>query len=291
MKKLNGTGVALVTPFKQNLDIDFDALLKIIQNILLSNINYVVINGTTGESATTSVEEKNLIIEYVKLKNHKKLPLVLGIGGCNTTMVIKQISETNLDGISAILSVSPYYNKPSQEGIYEHYIKIANFSPVPIILYNVPSRTGTNIDAKTVLSLSQHHNIIGIKESSTNLMQSIYIASYKPNDFLLISGDDMLTIPRISIGGCGVISALANCFPQQISNMIESASSANYQLANNIASSLLPLNEVVEEYGNPVGIKLILNSLGLCSNYVRMPLFQTECNITEEKIKNYLLKM
>ena len=212
MRKLYGTGVALVTPFYSDKTIDFVSLKKLLAHTALG-VDYYVVMGTTGESVTLSKEEKKEVLEFVRKHNPKKLPIVYGIGGNNTQQVVEEIESTNLRGVSALLSVSPYYNKPSQEGICQHFVRVANASPVPIILYNVPGRTASNLTAVTTLRLAKHKNIIGIKEASGNLEQCMNIAKGKPKDFMLISGDDLLTLPLYAVGGVGVISVLANALP------------------------------------------------------------------------------
>ena len=212
MKELKGTGVALVTPFNDDLSVDFDGLLSLLKHTA-QGVDYYVVQGTTGETATTSVEEKASILKFVREHNPKSLPLVYGIGGNNTQAVIETIKSTDLTGVTALLSVSPYYNKPSQEGIYQHFTMVADASPIPVILYNVPGRTQSNIAASTTLRLAKHENIIGIKEASGDLVQCMAIAKDAPKDFLLISGDDLLTTPMMAVGAVGVISVLANAFP------------------------------------------------------------------------------
>ena len=227
MKKLYGTGVALVTPFQEDLQVDFKSLRKLL-NHTAKGVDYYVVMGTTGEATTVSAEEKKTILSFVKENNHKKLPLVYGIGGNSTQQVLDSIAATDLTGVDALLSVSPYYNKPSQEGIYQHFDAIADACPVPVILYNVPARTSSNITAETTLRLASHPNIIGIKEASGNLEQCMRIARDMPKDFMLISGDDLSTVALYSIGAKGVISVLANAFPVVFRKMKESALAGNF---------------------------------------------------------------
>jgi 4-hydroxy-tetrahydrodipicolinate synthase len=271
MKKLYGTGVALVTPFTPDEKIDFKGLKKLLTHTA-KGVDYYVVMGTTGESATCTAEEKKEILEFVKANNPKKLPIVYGMGGNDTAAVIDSIKNTDLNGVAALLSVSPYYNKPSQEGIYRHFIAIAEASSVPVILYNVPGRTASNISADTTLRLSEHQNIIGIKEASGNLEQCVRIAKYSRKDFLLISGDDMLTVPLYSIGAKGVISVLANAYPVVFRKMKEYAFAGNYTKATQEQFKLLEINGPMYEEGNPVGIKHVLSLFKICNATVRLPL-------------------
>lgn len=271
MKKLTGTGVALVTPFTADGTVDYKGLKRLLSHTA-KGVDYYVVMGTTGESVTTSKDEKKAILEFVKANNNKNLPIVYGIGGSNTQDVLDTIKQTNFDGVDAILSVSPYYNKPSQEGIYQHFKAIAGKSPVPVILYNVPGRTSSNMSASTTLRLAGHKNIIGIKEASGNMEQCMKIAADKPEDFMLISGDDMLTVPLYSIGGVGVISVLANAYPVHFRKMKEHAFAGKYAKASQELFKLLDINGPMYEEGNPVGIKFVLSELGVCGHDVRLPL-------------------
>jgi 4-hydroxy-tetrahydrodipicolinate synthase len=228
--------------------------------------------GTTGEATTLAEDEKQGVLKFVKANNAKKLPLVYGIGGNNTQQVLDSISNTDLTGVDALLSVSPYYNKPSQEGIYQHFKVIAAACPVPVILYNVPARTSSNITAETTLRLASLPNIIGIKEASGNLEQCMRIARGMPKDFLLISGDDLLTVALYSIGAKGVISVLANAFPVVFRKMKEYAFAGNYGKASQEMFRLLDMNPLMYEESNPVGLKALLNEMQLCAGYVRLPL-------------------
>lgn len=271
MKNLYGTGVALVTPFTSTGEVDYKGLRKLLSHTA-KGVDYYVVMGTTGESVTISKEEKKKILEFVIANNKKNLPIVYGIGGSNTEEVLSTLKQTDLDGVAAILSVSPYYNKPSQEGIYQHFKAIAGKSPVPIILYNVPGRTASNMSAATTLRLAQHKNIIGIKEASGNLEQCMKIAAEKPEDFMLISGDDMLTIPLYSVGAVGVISVLANAFPTTFKKMKDLALLSEYTKARKELFTLLDINGPMYEESNPVGIKYVLSELGVCEHHVRLPL-------------------
>jgi len=271
MKQLHGTGVALVTPMNEKGEIDYKALRRLL-TYTAKGVDYYVVIGTTGEAATLSKEEKKLVLDFVKNNNRKNLPIVYGIGGNNTQSVLEEIKSTNLSGVDAILSVSPYYNKPSQEGIYQHFKSIAKASPVPVILYNVPGRTASNITAETTLRLAKLKNIIGIKEASGNLEQCMVIAKKKPAEFLLISGDDLLTLPIYSIGGVGVISVLANALPKVFLKIKENALAGNLPKAQIEQFKLLEINSPMYEEGNPVGVKHLLSLLGICQSHVRLPL-------------------
>lgn len=281
MRQLYGTGVALVTPFNEDKSIDFASLRKLITHTA-KGVDYLVVMGTTGESATLTEEEKTEILAFVKKNNVKKLPIVYGIGGNNTQHVLEQLHATNLSGVTAVLSVSPYYNKPSQEGIYQHFVKVADASPKPIILYNVPGRTSSNLMAQTTLRLSKHKNIIGIKEASGNLEQCMAISKGKPKSFMLISGDDLLTLPIYSIGGVGVISVLANALPQVFKKMKEFAFAGNYSKAQLEAFRLLEINGPMYEEGNPVGVKHLLKLMGIGNGEVRLPLVKASKNLSKK---------
>lgn len=284
---LYGTGVALVTPFLDNEKIDFDGLKNLLTETARKGVDYYVVQGTTGESVTTTANEKKEILEYVRANNPNNLPIVYGIGGNNTAQVLENIKSTDLTNISAVLSVSPYYNKPSQEGIIRHFEKIADISPAPIILYNVPGRTSSNLTASTTLKLADHPNIIGIKEASGNVEQAMEISSNKPEDFLLISGDDMLTVPLYSIGAKGVISVLANAFGDIFREMKDYAFKGNYEKSSHAAFKLLKINPLMYSESNPVGIKEVLEIQGVCKNNVRLPLLKASDEL-KEKIREAL---
>ncbi len=271
MKKLYGTGVALVTPFTDKEEVDYKSLRKLL-NHTAKGVDYYVVMGTTGESATLSSDEKKAILQFVKDNNTKKLPIVYGIGGNNTREVLETIHQTDLSGVAALLSVSPYYNKPSQEGIVRHFTSIADASPVPVILYNIPGRTSSNMTADTTLRLAQHPNIVGTKEASGNLEQCMRIARDKPKDFMLISGDDMFTVAFYAIGGRGVISVLANAFPTTFQKIRDFATSGDHLKASAQLFKLLELNPLMYEESNPVGLKVILEKMGICTRIVRSPL-------------------
>jgi 4-hydroxy-tetrahydrodipicolinate synthase len=286
MRKLYGTGVALVTPFTSTLEVDYKALKKIL-NHTSKGVDYYVVMGTTGESPTCSRDEKAQILEFVKNNNSRKLPIVYGIGGNCTADVIDTLDHADLKGVSAILSVSPYYNKPSQEGIYRHFVDVANASPVPVILYNVPGRTSSNITADTTLRLADHRNIIGVKEASGNLEQCMRIAAHAPKDFMLISGDDMLTVPMYAIGGKGVISVLANAMPLLFRKMKEYALAGNFQKASQTQFRILDINAPMYEEGNPVGVKYLMSQMGICDEFVRQPLLPASRQLQQKIVRIY----
>jgi 4-hydroxy-tetrahydrodipicolinate synthase len=267
---LYGTGVALVTPFDANGQIDFVALHRLLA-FTAEGVDYWVVNGTTGESPVLSKEERKKLLAFVKENNPKKLPIVWGMGGNHTQELVAQIKETDLSGIAAVLSVSPYYNKPSQEGIFRHYMAVADACPVPVLLYNVPGRTGSNISGATTVRLAAHPNIIGTKDASGDFEQYTYIAKNAPKDFLLISGDDMLTVPLIAIGGKGVISVLANAFPVSFAQMTRAALQGNFAEAAQIMYSFADINGLLYKEGNPTGIKYVLSRLGICEPHLRLP--------------------
>jgi 4-hydroxy-tetrahydrodipicolinate synthase len=270
MKKLFGTGVALITPFLQDGSVDFKSLKKVLKHTA-KGVDYYVVMGTTGESAVLSKEEKKSILEFVKANNPDSLPIVYGIGGNHTAAVVRELRDTDLSGVDAVLSVSPYYNKPSQEGLYQHFKEIGDASPLPVILYNVPGRTAMNMSAETTLRLSVHKKIAGIKEASGNIEQCMRIAHYKPHDFMLISGDDMLTVPLYAIGGVGVISVLANAYPVAFKKMKEAANKGQFAKASFEAFKLVEINGPMYEEGSPVGVKYLMSLLGLCEPWVRLP--------------------
>ncbi|MBL0744396.1 4-hydroxy-tetrahydrodipicolinate synthase [Chryseolinea lacunae] len=271
MRKLYGTGVALVTPFTETLEVDYKALKKLLQHTA-KGADYYVVMGTTGESVTCSDDEKLKVLNFVKANNPKNLPIVYGIGGNDTRSVVDEIIATDLKGVDALLSVSPYYNKPSQEGIYRHYTAVADASPIPVLLYNVPGRTAANVTAETTLKLAEHKNIVGIKDASGNMEQFLKIAKYMPKDFVLISGDDMWTLGVYAVGGKGVISVLANAFPQSFRKIKDYAFSGNYAKAAVEQARLLEINGPMYEEGNPVGIKYVLSKMGIMNPGVRLPL-------------------
>lgn len=273
MQSLTGTGVALVTPFKKDFSVDTDALKKIVEYQIEGGIDYLVVMGTTAEAATLSKQEKQLVIDTVIEANNGSLPLVLGVGGNNTHEVADELKTRDLSAFKAILSVSPYYNKPTQEGIYQHFKMVAEASPLPVILYNVPGRTASNMLPATVIRLANDFkNIIGIKEAAGDIVQAMKIIQHKPEGFLVISGDDMITLPMILAGGAGVISVIAEGFPKEFSQMVrlglEKKADEAYKLHYKVADAI----DMIFEQGNPAGIKSVFKSLGICDDVVRLPL-------------------
>ena len=288
MQQFVGTGVALITPFKSDYSVDVEALEKIVEYNISSGIDYLVVLGTTGEAATLTTEEKELVKQTIISTNNGRLPLVLGIGGNNTAAVVEQLKTTDLSNFDAILSVSPYYNKPTQEGIYHHYKTLAENSPLPIILYNVPGRTSSNILPKTVLRLARDFaNIIGIKEASGDIVQAREIIKNKPTDFLVISGDDMITLPMVLAGGAGVISVIGEGFPKEFSNMVKLGLTRKVDEAYSIHYSLMDITNMIFEQGNPAGIKEVFKHLALCENTVRLPLVSVDAALSE-RIKQFI---
>lgn len=275
MKKsaFTGTGVALVTPFKKDDNIDFRALTNVVEHVIKNGVEFLVALGTTGETPVLSNEEQAEIIQHVKQVNAGRLPLVVGMGGNHTMQQIDRIENAEFDGIAAILTASPYYSKPNQRGIYKHYMAIAEASPVPVIIYNVPSRTGSNISAETTLKLATEcGNFAGIKEASGDMLQIMKIAKDKPAGFDLISGDDALALPMISLGGSGVISVIGNAFPRKYSEMVRLALDDRWDEARLVHYSLLEIIDQLFIEGSPAGVKAALNILNICENQVRLPL-------------------
>lgn len=272
MKKFFGTGVALVTPFDANGEIDFKGMKKVLRHTAQGGVDFYVVMGTTGESATVTDEEKNEVLQFVKSNNPRKLPIVLGVGGNDTRHVTELVRATDFTGVDGLLSVSPYYNKPSQEGIFRHFTAIADASPVPVILYNVPGRTASNVTAETTLRLAAHKNIAATKEASGSFEQCMRIIRQKPRDFILLSGDDMLTVPLYSLGSRGVISVLANALPGIFARMKKFALSSQYDKASREQFRLLDINGLMYEEGNPVGVKQLLAEMGICQHYTRLPM-------------------
>ncbi|MGB3525460.1 MAG: 4-hydroxy-tetrahydrodipicolinate synthase [Flavobacteriales bacterium] len=271
--RFRGLGVALVTPFRANGAIDHAALAKVIEHQITGGIDYLVVMGTTGESATISTEEKKQLLAQVIEVVHNRIPIVFGIGGNNTAEVVEQLQAFDMDGVDAILSVSPYYNKPTQEGIYQHYKALAQVSLRPIILYNVPGRTMSNIAAETTLRLARDFkNIIAIKEASGNLDQVGLILKHRPEDFLVISGDDALTLPILALGGDGVISVVGNGLPEEFTRLVHAALKGDFQTAQKEHLNLIELITLLFVEGNPGGIKEVLKALGLCDVHMRLPL-------------------
>jgi 4-hydroxy-tetrahydrodipicolinate synthase len=278
---LRGTGVAIVTPFHESGNIDFGSLERIIEHVISNGVNYIVALGTTGESATLSKDEKVAVLDFILETVGKRIPVVAGIGGNNTQEVINTIKSTSLDGVDAILSVCPYYNKPQQKGIYYHFKAISGISPVPVILYNVPGRTSSNMTAETTLKLAKDfENIIGIKEASGNFTQCMEIIRNKPQDFMVISGDDALTVPLLALGADGVISVTANALPQQFSDMVTLGLKGKIAKARSIHYLLLELMNALFLDGSPSGIKSALETMGLCKSNVRLPLVKVNKTVS-----------
>lgn len=273
MQSLIGTGVALVTPFKKDFSVDIDALKAIVNFQIDNGIDYLVVLGTTAENATLSKAEKELVIKTIVDANKGRLPLVLGVGSNNTAEVIEELKSGNFSDFVAILSVSPYYNKPTQEGIYQHFKAIAEASPIPVILYNVPGRTSSNMLPETIIRLANDFkNIIAVKEASGDIVQAMKLIQDKPKDFLVISGDDMITLPMILAGGAGVISVIAEGFPKQFTEMVHLGLNKKVDEAYKIHYLLADSIDMIFEQGNPAGIKEVFKSLGLSENTVRLPL-------------------
>ena len=288
MSVFKGTGVAIITPFNQNKSIDYPALEKLIHFIIDGGVNYIVTLGTTGETPVLSREEKIDIIKFTEEVINNRVHMVVGIGGNNTTEVVKEIETFPLDNVAAILSASPNYNKPSQEGIYQHYKEIASHSSKPIILYNVPGRTCRNMSASTTIRLANDfENIIGIKEASGDMMQCLEIIKNKPGRFFVVSGDDALALPLIACGMQGVISVAANAFPKEFSELVKLSLSNDFESARIINNKLLPAYQYMFEENNPAGIKAFLYEMKIIQNELRLPLVSLSADV-HKKIKNYL---
>jgi len=288
MEEFRGTGVALITPFTSNGDIDFDALERLVNYQVDNGIDYLVVLGTTGETATLTKEEKDQVKVKVLEVNDGRLPVVLGLGGNNTMSLVKELEQDNFDGFSAILSVSPFYNKPSQEGIYQHYKMIAAASPLPVILYNVPPRTGSNITPATVMRLANDcQNIIGVKEAAGDFEQVLELIKKKPADFLVISGEDKLALPLVLAGGAGVISVIGQGLPAAFSDMIRLGQSGTPDKAFDIYYGLSESIDLIFAEGNPSGIKSMLKSLGISETYVRLPLVPATGEL-QQKINTFV---
>ncbi|MEI6816915.1 MAG: 4-hydroxy-tetrahydrodipicolinate synthase [Bacteroidota bacterium] len=282
--KLKGVGVALVTPFHKDGSIDFKSFKSLIEHTIAGKVDYLVPLGSTGEAATLNKDEKRAVLDFVKEENNGRLPIVVGYGGNNTRDLLDCLMDGDFDDVDAILSVSPAYNKPTQKGIYNHYKMISESSPVPIILYNVPGRTGSNISADTTLSLaSDFKNIIGIKEASGNFDQFMQIFKNRPKNFLMISGDDTITLPFIALGGDGVISVVANAYPKEFSTMVHHAIDGNFADARKMHYKLLDITNSLFIENNPAGIKMALNLLDITQEHLRMPLM-TVSKATQNKM-------
>lgn len=290
-EKFRGTGVAVVTPFLVSGAIDFNSLERLLDHIITGGANYIVLLGTTGESPTVSKQEKKRLVEFTVDKIAGRVPLVVGVGGNCTSDVVLAIHGTPMKGVDGILSVSPYYNKPPQEGIYRHYKTIAEASPVPIILYTVPGRTGGNISAETTLRLAETcENIVGIKEASANPDQIFQVIARKPEGFLVISGDDALTLPLMAAGADGVISVTANALPDLVSGMVNAALRNDLSEARSLHYRMLDFTQSLFSFGSPAGIKSALNAIGLCENVLRLPLVEVPPQV-EKSIHDLLKKI
>ncbi|MFD2902898.1 4-hydroxy-tetrahydrodipicolinate synthase [Sphingobacterium anhuiense] len=280
MNELHGAGVALVTPFNADGTVDFDSLAQLIDYQIDSGMNYLVSLGTTGEVATLTKDERKRIWDFTVKQVNARVPLVAGIGGNNTAEIVEQIKNFDPTGFCAILSVSPYYNKPVQEGIYQHYKAIAEASPLPIILYNVPGRTGSNMTPATTIRLAKDFkNIVATKEASGNFAQFNEILRDKPTDFLLISGDDPATLPMMALGAVGIISVVGNAYPAQVSKLAALCTAGSFTEARTIHNALLEITDLCFVEGNPCGVKYILQEKGIGQDYVRLPLIPVSANI------------
>lgn len=271
--KLVGTGIAIVTPFDTNGNVDYKSLEKLVNHLIDGRVEYIVVQGTTGESVTLTKKEKKETLAFIIEKTHGRVPIILGIGGNNTQQVIDDFKEFDLSKVDAILSVSPSYNKPTQEGIYQHFKLVSQHSPKPIILYNVPGRTSSNMSADTTVRLAtDFKNIIAIKEASGNLAQVMDIIKKRPKNFLVISGDDAITLPIIALGGNGVISVVGNAFPKEFSNLVRHCLRGDYEKARTLQYKLVDLIDMLFREGNPGGVKAALKILGVTGDTMRLPL-------------------
>ena len=288
MQSLIGTGVALVTPFKKDFSVDTEALTKITNHVIEGGVEYLVILGTTAESATLNTEEKEVVIQTIVAANKGRVPMVLGVGGNNTAKVVEELKTRNLSQFAAVLSVSPYYNKPTQEGIYQHFKAVSEASPIPIIVYNVPGRTSSNMLPATVIRLANDFkNIIGIKEAAGDIVQAMKLIQTKPEDFLVISGDDMITLPMVLAGGAGVISVIGEGFPKEFSEMVRLGLNKKVDEAYKLHYKLADSIDLIFEQGNPAGIKEVFKHLGLSENTVRLPLVNVDENLSV-RLSNFI---
>jgi len=286
--KFIGTGVALVTPFNSDLSIDHEALANIVNFNIENGTDYLVICGTTGESVTLTKQEKQAVIATISKANNGRLPLVLGIGGNNTAVVVEEIKSTDLSGIDGILSVSPYYSKPTQEGVYQHFKAVSEVSPVDIILYNVPGRTSKNVDVETTLRLAQDFkNIVAVKEAGNNMAQYLELIKNKPEDFLIISGDDDLALGVTLAGGSGVISVIGQAYPKAFSDMIRLGLKGEAKAGYDLHFRLMEVIDLIFEENNPAGIKAVFEALKLCQDAVRLPLVPASDNL-KAKITDFV---
>ncbi|HEY5462512.1 MAG TPA: 4-hydroxy-tetrahydrodipicolinate synthase [Hanamia sp.] len=291
INKLTGTGVAIITPFKKNKEVDYDSLGKLIDYIITNGVEYIVSLGTTGETPTLSKKEKQEIVQFTAQKINDRIPLIIGIGGNNTAAIIDSFADFNFDKITAVLSSSPSYNKPSQEGIFQHYKSLAEASPLPLILYNVPGRTGSNITAETTLRLAvECENIQGIKEASGNMVQCMHILKKKPGNFLFVSGDDHISLPLMACGASGVISVAANSFPKYFSDMVRFALKFDFTNAQKLHYKLLEAYDLLFVENNPAGVKAFLYELKLIENELRLPLVPLSAAF-HQKVKDFCIKI
>jgi 4-hydroxy-tetrahydrodipicolinate synthase len=289
--QLRGTGVAIVTPFNKNSEVDYDALENLIDHTISNGVEYIVSLGTTGETPTLSKKEKQEIVNFTIEKINGRTPVVVGIGGNNTKEVIEHLADFPLEKVSAILSNSPYYNKPSQEGIFQHYKALSEASPKPVILYNVPGRTGSNISAETTVRLAREcKNVGGIKEASGNVVQCMHILKNKPDDFLVVSGDDHIALPLIASGADGVISVAANCFPKDFSDMVRFSLKNDFEKAQKLNYKLLEGYDLLFVENNPAGVKAFLYEMKLIENELRLPLVPLSASF-HQKVKEFLNKL
>ena len=288
MQSLIGTGVALVTPFKKDFSVDTEALTRITNHVIEGGVEYLVILGTTAESATLNAEEKEVVIQTIVAANKGRVPMVLGVGGNNTAKVVEELKTRNLSQFAAILSVSPYYNKPTQEGIYQHFKAVSEASPIPIIVYNVPGRTSSNMLPATVIRLANDFkNIIGIKEAAGDIVQAMKLIQTKPEGFLVISGDDMITLPMVLAGGAGVISVIGEGFPKEFSEMVRLGLNKKVDEAYKLHYKLADSIDMIFEQGNPAGIKEVFKHKGLSENTVRLPLVNVDENLSV-RLSNFI---
>lgn len=291
MSKFKGTGVAIVTPFNDDRSVDYIGLERLIEHLIKGGVDYLVVNGTTGESVTLSRQEKLDVLAFAIKINKGRLPIVFGIGGNNTQDILDCFHTYDFTGVDAILSVSPFYNKPSQEGIYQHYKAIASICPLPLILYNVPARTGSHMEAETVLRLAKDcKNVIGVKEASGVIFNSMKIIKNKPEGFLVISGDDILNLPIIASGGDGIISVIANAFPADYSNMVKAALTGDFKKAQQLHYKYFDMVHYMFVDGNPPGIKATLKILGICGDTLRLPLVKVTTT-TYTALENLIKKI
>jgi len=280
-----GTGVALVTPFKTDFSVDIEALVRIVNHVIDNGADFLVVLGTTSEAPTLTQEEKNLVINTILETNAARLPILLGMGGNNTQAVVEAVKAQDFAGIDGILSVVPYYNKPNQRGMKAHFEAIADASPVPVVVYNVPGRVGVNLQATTCVELAKHPNIVAVKEASGNLQQIMEILRDKPTDFDVLSGDDAITQPLLALGATGVISVAANAYTSQFSRMMKAQKEGKTDEALRLHYAMLRMNQLIFADGNPAGIKCLMSHMGLCENVLRLPLVTAN-----EKVENDIIE-